>query len=353
MEIGGFFPYKSGEVQDNHYVERMCPGAEDTAHLMSGRCAIYYCVQDIMLSDKKKVAYLPAYDCETVLNCFVKAGYTIYYYDFDEKMVPQFEEEMIDKISLFLITGYYGYSTFDTEYVKRCKEKGVTILQDTTHTAFSPTGACTEADYVAVSLRKWMGVTSGGLAIKRAGKFQIEPVASDEVHLKLRDKALAMRQKYEECGSEEYNDEGNEAFWKAEFMLREIFDMQKGDERSLEAIRHFDLDEAICKRQENYRYLLEHFPQGKSFHPVFDELSEDVCPMFFAMYCEDREDFMEYLAKNRVVPKIYWPVPPCVEVSEYAGASYIYAHVMSISCDERFGKEEMKKVIKVLEEYRK
>lgn len=47
MEIGGFFPYHMGNESDNHYVERMCPGAEDTVHLMSGRCAIYYCVQDI------------------------------------------------------------------------------------------------------------------------------------------------------------------------------------------------------------------------------------------------------------------------------------------------------------------
>lgn len=353
MEIGGFFPYKSGEAQDNHYVERMCPDAEDTAHLMSGRCAIYYCIRDIMLSDERKVAYLPSYDCETVLNCFVKAGYTIYYYDFDKNMAPQFEDEMIDKISLLLITGYYGYSTFDEEYVKRCREKGVTVIQDTTHTAFSPTGACREADYVAVSLRKWMGVTSGGLAIKRNGKFQIEPIDPDEQHLKIRDMALAMRQKYEEGGAEEDNEKGNEAFWKAEFMLREIFDMQKGDEKSLDTIMHFNLDEAIAKRQENYRYLLKHFPENRYFRPVFDKLSEDVCPMFFAMYCEDREDFMGYLAQNRIVPKVYWPVPPCVEVSEYAGASYIYSHVISISCDERFGEEDMEKVIRVFGEYKK
>lgn len=48
-----------------------------------------------MLTDQKRVAYLPSYDCETVLGCFVKAGYEIHYYDFDKNLSPVFEEEMI------------------------------------------------------------------------------------------------------------------------------------------------------------------------------------------------------------------------------------------------------------------
>ena len=40
-------------------------------------------------------------------------------------------------------------------------------------------------------------------------------------------------------------------------MLREIFDMQEGDPRSWETISHFPMKEAIERRRENYRYLLE------------------------------------------------------------------------------------------------
>mgnify|MGYP004704782329 CR=1 FL=1 len=75
MEIGGFFPYQPVGSEPNNYVEHTCPDPGDTAHLMSGRCAIYYCLRDLMLTDQKRVAYLPSYDCETVLGCFVKAGY--------------------------------------------------------------------------------------------------------------------------------------------------------------------------------------------------------------------------------------------------------------------------------------
>ena len=102
-----------------------CPDPGDTAHLMSGRCAIYYCLRDLMLTDQKRVAYLPSYDCETVLGCFVKAGYEIHYYDFDKNLSPVFEEEMIPQISVLLVCGYYGYTTYNEDFVKKCKASGV------------------------------------------------------------------------------------------------------------------------------------------------------------------------------------------------------------------------------------
>ena len=40
MEIGGFFPYQPVDSEPNNYVEHTCPDPGDTAHLMSGRCAI-------------------------------------------------------------------------------------------------------------------------------------------------------------------------------------------------------------------------------------------------------------------------------------------------------------------------
>ena len=49
MEIGGFFPYQPVGSEPNNYVEHTCPDPGDTAHLMSGRCAIYYCLRDLML----------------------------------------------------------------------------------------------------------------------------------------------------------------------------------------------------------------------------------------------------------------------------------------------------------------
>lgn len=351
MEIGGFFPYEEMQEEENGYIDLVCPDAGDVRHLMSGRCAIYLCLQDSLLSDPKKAAYLPAYTCETVSGCFVKAGYKIYYYDVDEHLTPIFDESLIGEISFLLICGYYGFSTFDLDFVKRCRSRGITVMQDTTHTAFSPNGACPEVDYIAVSLRKWMGVTSGGLAIKKNGVFKVSPLPADTEHLEIRKRALSTRQKYEKSGDEVLNKESADAFWKAEWMLREIFDMQEGDEDSLYRIKHYPLAQAIEKRRENYAYLLEHLPENPAVRPIFPTLPEDSCPMFFAFLCDDRESLMAHLAANQIPPKVYWPVPPFIHIEEYPHAQYIYEHIMSISCDQRFDLDDMARVVEVFTQY--
>lgn len=352
MEIGGFFPFDDMPKQENGYLELTCKDAGDVQHLMSGRCAIYFCLQDSLLTDTKKTAYLPSYTCETVTGCFVKAGYSILYYDIDEHLVPVFDEGLIDEISFLLICGYYGFITFDLDFVKKCRRRSVTVMQDTTHTAFSPVGACPETDYIAVSLRKWMGVTSGGIAIKRSGKFQVSPISIHEKHLEIRNKALGKRRDYEATGDEILKKVSYDAFWEAEWMLREIYDMQEGDSESLQTILHYPLQDAIQKRRENYVYLLEHLPMIPSVRPIFPTLPDDTCPMFFAFLCEDREALMKHLDANQIPPKVYWPVPPFIQIKDYPGAKYIYEHVMSISCDQRFTLGDMKKVVDVFNRYR-
>ena len=151
---------------------------------------------------------------------------------------------MIPQISVLLVCGYYGYPTYDENFVKKCKASGVSVIVDTTHTAFSPLPACPDSDYIAVSLRKWMGVASGGLAIKRKGTFGVKPIPINKEQFSLRDQALQSRETYEHTGNEDYNKEGNDVFWKAEFMLREIFDIQEGDEASLKTILHYPFRDA-------------------------------------------------------------------------------------------------------------
>lgn len=135
-------------------------------------------------------------------------------------------------------------------------------------------------------------------------------------------------------------------------MLREIFDMQEGDAESLQTILHYPLKEAVEKRRENYTYLLAHLPENKAVRPVFPELDKDTCPMFFPFFCDDRESLMAYLAENHIPPKVYWPVPPFIHIEDYPGAQYIYGHIMSISCDQRFSTEDMQHVADVFQAYK-
>ncbi len=91
-QIGGFFTYEPLPETENHYLENLCPPGGSLRFFMSGRCANYYALQDICLSDTKKMAYVPVYTCETVLAPFLKAGYELLFYDVSRDLTPIFDE---------------------------------------------------------------------------------------------------------------------------------------------------------------------------------------------------------------------------------------------------------------------
>ena len=85
---------------------------------MSGRCANYYALQDICLSDTKKVAYVPVYTCETVLAPFLKAGYELLFYDVSMDLTPIFDERVLDRISVVNLCGYPAFALFQHPFLQ-------------------------------------------------------------------------------------------------------------------------------------------------------------------------------------------------------------------------------------------
>ncbi len=344
-EIGGLFLFEQLPEKENGYIERI---GGDVRYLMSGRCGIYYALEDLKLTDAKRVAYLPVYTCETVIGPYLKAGYTVYYYDVDQNLRPIFDEAMLEKISLLHICGYYGFSTYDHDFVARCKAKNITILEDITHSAFSTDGIDPHCDYVAGSLRKWLGVPSGGLAFKMNGHFTLEPSPFDEVHLTMRTNAMRNRAEALQRGDEKAAAEASDLSWSAEMMLRQIFADQISDQQSIEIIRHYPVQELITRRQSNYRYLLEHFTPSEQVQLIFATLPDGVCPSHFTLYAQNRPLVQEKLAAQKIHTTAYWPIPPFVDLTNYPNAQYIYDHIFSIPCDQRYNENDMHRISKAL-----
>ena len=98
-------------AEENGYFQQICPPEGDLSFTMSGRCGIYQCLEDIKLRDKRRVAYLPMYTCETVAAPFHKAGYTIRFYEVDRQLRSIFDPSVIDEISVLSLCGYYGFAT--------------------------------------------------------------------------------------------------------------------------------------------------------------------------------------------------------------------------------------------------
>ncbi|EXG85331.1 hypothetical protein K413DRAFT_2114 [Clostridium sp. ASBs410] len=354
--IGGYFSFEQLAETENHFFEELCPDSGDLAFLMSGRCAIYYALEDIMLTDHKRIAYVPIYTCETVLAPFKKAGYKLLFYDVDRSMTPVFDKSVLNQISVLSLCGYYGFCTYDREFVHLCRKCGVRIIEDTTHSILSWNGIEPCCDYIAGSLRKWIGIPSGGFAIKTHGHFTKRLLEPSFTHLAMR--TAAMLEKETWCHSSDplatqKLAAATSVFWDAEIMLRQIFDSYESDPESINIMKHIDVDTIRRKRRENYRYLLEHLMPSPDLTIVFPVLAEETVPSHFTFYAKNRKQIQDYLTANGISSTAYWPIPSSVQLTGHPDAVYIYDHVFSLPCDQRYGIKEMQYICHILNQYPK
>ena len=352
--IGGYFSFEQLAETENHFFEELCPDSGDLAFLMSGRCAIYYALEDIKLTDHTRVAYVPVYTCETVLAPFKKAGYQLLFYDVDRSMTPVFDKSVLNQISVLSLCGYFGFCTYDREFVGLCREWGVRVIEDTTHSILSWNGIDPCCDYIVGSLRKWIGIPSGGFAIKTQGHFTKRRLEPSFTHLAMR--TAAMLEKETWCHSSDpiaaqKLAAATSVFWDAEIMLRQIFDSFDSDPESVQIMKHMDVNAIRRKRRENYRYLLEHLIPPPDLTIVFPVLAEETVPSHFTFYAKNREEIQGYLTAHGVSSTAYWPVPSAVQLSGHPDAAYIYDHVLSLPCDQRYGLKEMQYICHLLNQY--
>lgn len=350
-KIGGYFPYETLLSKTTGFLEGLCPENGDLRYLMSGRCAIYYALEDYKNTDQKRVAYVPLYTCETVLAPFHKAGYTLLFYDFDERMNPIFHPSVLDQISVISICGYYGFSTYNREFVAECANRGICVIEDTTHSIFSSDGVDPHCDYVVGSLRKWIGVAAGGFAIKTKGPFLSDPMAPDETHLSIRRQCFDLKKDLDQHSPQEQEaifQKGDMLFWDAEMMLRQIFDSFGSDPESVYIIQHYPVHTLIEKRRANYQYLLDHIQPSDQFCIVFPSLPSGTVPSHFTLFAADRDTLRAKLLEHGIGSTVYWPVGPLVHLEGHPNAQYIYDHVMSIPCDQRYGAADMQEICDVL-----
>lgn len=352
--IGGYFNFEHLADTENHFFEELCPDSGDLAFLMSGRCAIYYALEDLMLTDYKRVAYVPAYTCETVLAPFKKAGYQLLFYDVDRSMTPVFDPSDLSRISVLSLCGYFGFCFYNREFVRLCRDHGIRIIQDTTHSILSLNGIDPCCDYIVGSLRKWAGIPSGGFAIKTHGHFTKKLLKPEFSHLDKRKTAMVEKEVWSHSSDPKAVQKlaaATSIFWEAEMMLRQIFDSYESDPESINIMKHMDINVIRRKRRENYRYLLEHLTPSPDLSFVFPTLTAEAVPSHFTVYVKKRKQIQDYLTAYGVISAVYWPVPPVVPLTGKPNAAYIYDHVLSLPCDQRYGPKEMEYICHLLNQY--
>ena len=212
------------------------------------------------------------------------------------------------------------------------------ILEDVTHSMLSADGIDPLCDYFAGSFRKWMGIACGGIAVKRNGKFAKPLLPVDPTHLRQREAAIETAE--------------SDVFWEGEMRLRQMFDSFAGDERSEYILRHADFDAICAARRANFSAILNGLPKElHGIRPVFPILTGAAVPSHFCLYAERRDEFQAFLAERQIRSTVYWPVGPMVHPEGHPSVEYIYDHIVSVPCDQRYQPSDMQRVAEAFAAY--
>ena len=325
----------------------------DYAWFSTGRSATRFVLKTIEERNPsiKKVALLPPFTCHTVIEPFVEYGYEIHTLPISLDLETTGDEiihcQERSGASVLIVHRYYGFDTLPGfgRIVDVLRAKGVVIIEDITQCLYSFFKA-SDADYYVGSIRKWCGVPDGGFAICREGCFNGKPSVEDSEMVET--KRLASILKYQYL----FEHKGDKPTFKVKYREGEVLlDAQNGfyniSDVSASIQANLNLVTVRLSRQANYRALLNGLKSVQSFKIIFNDLQEDVVPLYFPILVDDRCSLQGFLADNDIYAPVVWPKPECCPPI-CKEAEEIYEKILCIPLDQRYGTDDMNRIIKVI-----
>lgn len=330
-EIGSEFwlenePLLLSSERSNHYV-------------LSGRTAIDLIVRDILQKKDAKTVYMPAWCCDSMLAPFLANGFHVDLYDMSLEPQLTYHIDLNKNVDVFYVCNYFGYDDIiDNQMIVNYKSQGTTIIYDRTHSFFNNNDVAS-ADYSFASIRKWMGVVCGaemnGVEAKALKSYPF-----------LDGKLRAMQLKKDYLAGNQEIEKQTFLNLFADFGHHLEYDYQDYamDELSYTIYKKTNKEELKQKRRENANYLHEHMTL-RTLAP----LTDDCCPLFVPVFFESKEKrnaVRRKLIENQIYCPIHWSKNQLVDAE--MKVNEIYDTELSLICDQRYGIEEMKKLIAIL-----
>lgn len=321
-EIGGYF---STEMTIGKSIYPNAFGG--TVLTNTGRNALEFILHS--LSKVKKV-YLPYYTCEAVLQPLDRLHIPYKFYHINEQL------ELISPISLgkneyIIINNYFG---LQNAYVQRMADYyGEQLIVDNSQALYAPLIPDVKAFF---SPRKFVGVSDGGFAwlghpqeTSLSGIREIDKSYPRNAYLSLRENQGAQA--------------GYAAFRESEDSLdNQPIKVMSADTRTI--LSKVDFDTIRSRRQSNYYQLHMALKDSNKLHLPL--LNSNECPMVYPYWTED-DSLRQRLIDNHIYVAKYWP--NIADWCQSTDLEYeLMNHLLPLPIDQRYGEEEMKKIIKII-----
>lgn len=331
MEIGSFIELQFKKGLEWH------KGEKDIARLNTARQGIWHAYRVVTQTQtqtqngKKPAIWIPIYQCDSIRETFEQHGVEVKYYHQDRSFNPTDLRAGDD--DAVLLSNYYGIMS---------QERMRILAQTFKH----PIVDCAQAFFCkpvegalnVYSCRKFVGVPDGCYVVGKDAHLFTEEYpqcySSDTAAF------LLMRIEYG-CEGKGYEARGlNEGRIDYEGCMR----MSKLTRTILDGT---DYQEIIDKRKANFKYIHEQLTDINRIDPTFF-MDNDTVPMVYPLVVED-DNLIQRLYAAKHFQGHWWSYI-CDEQSEGSFEHWISRYVIPITIDQRYGKEEMDYLVKVIKE---
>lgn len=311
--IGGYFDLELRRGAHYH---------KDVIRLNSAR----NCFEYILLARKYRKVYIPYYTCEVMTQPLIRLHIDYEFYSINKDMEPT-EQKQLQPNEAFLYTNYFGLK-------QRCVERLSLIYQsqliiDNAQAFYAP---CINGIDTFYSPRKFFGIADGGY-------LYTDSLLNKDL---LQDKSYTHMQHLLER-IDEGAESGYTSFRDNDNALdnQPIRTMSKLTDKILCGIDYNDVKE--CRRA-NYLYLHQSLQQC-NFLKL--ELQSSDVPMVYPFYMMDIS-LRSRLITEKIFVATYWP--NVLEWCKPKDLEYtLVNHIIPLPIDQRYGQEEMNRIIKVIQ----
>jgi len=326
-----------------------------STYMLSGRTSLDFIIKDVMAQKSFKRAYIPSYCCHSMIEPFLKNGVDVIFYDvlINDNGGLKFDIDIKMECDAILVMQYFGYIDSQVETIAEIfNNRGITVIEDITHSVFCKHPNSKYTDYVFGSYRKWTGLASGAVVKKIREKFLIDlPTKSNGKYCSMRKKAAMLKREYAAKGFAESKKTFLNEFERAEDFLSKDYESYLIDPDSFENLKFLDTDKIVRERRNNAGSIINNLSNLNYIKPLFNLNEKDV-PLFVPVLLDVdvRDDLNKYLKKNDIFCPIHWPLSKLHNVS--IKSKEIYARTLSLVCDQRYGEEEMHYLCNVLRKFK-
>lgn len=282
---------------------------ENVLYVDTGRSAIYISLHEILRRGGKKVAWLPVFCCESIIQPFEQLGFSIYYYSVgDDLQTPDYLPEKLDG-ETFLFINYFGKKNKAIiRFLEQLsqKERSFFVIEDNVQAAFSQNVGY-YGDFIIYSYRKFLPQPDGA-ALAYDGdpiSFDIKPVDESFVSEKLIAKIMR--------ASNGNENEFLSLLSHSEERIKGLIEPRRMSRLSKFLFGKVDEKWVMQKRRENWQSLFYGLKREGLFDfitPLYDSLEDQEVPLGLPVIIEhkNRDSLRHFLMSHHIFCPIHWPI---------------------------------------------